>query len=291
MTHTRPPRSIVVGIDGSDAGLRAARWAVDEAVNRELPLRLVHVIEPGSEAVRLETEYAHIALRAARAAVVAVSPRVSVDTAVKRGGINAVLVRESRTAEMLCIGSASTGEPDRSTTRSLSAKLAHSAQCPVAVIGATDERAEAQAPCLAVVMTGSRAHEAMLRDALEEARLRRMPVMVVDSGPAVGVGADGDSPLARRLAQLRLSYPDVVVHSVVVQTDIGAFLAQITPAVAVTIVDGSALQHEVGLPETGSVPAGLNQGMRHQLGIASEEGQWPTRKPVTAELVSTSRAR
>ena len=49
MTRTQPPRSIVVGIDGSDAGLRAARWAVDEAANRGLALRLVHVIEPGSK--------------------------------------------------------------------------------------------------------------------------------------------------------------------------------------------------------------------------------------------------
>jgi nucleotide-binding universal stress UspA family protein len=56
MTRTQSPTSIVVGIDGSDAGVRAAQWAVDEAVSRDVPLRLVHITEPGSEAVRLETD-------------------------------------------------------------------------------------------------------------------------------------------------------------------------------------------------------------------------------------------
>ena len=36
-----PQRSVVVGIDGSQAAIQAAEWAVDEAVSREVPLRLV----------------------------------------------------------------------------------------------------------------------------------------------------------------------------------------------------------------------------------------------------------
>jgi nucleotide-binding universal stress UspA family protein len=39
-----PKPSVVVGIDGSQAAIRAAEWAVDEAVSREVPLRLVEVI-------------------------------------------------------------------------------------------------------------------------------------------------------------------------------------------------------------------------------------------------------
>jgi nucleotide-binding universal stress UspA family protein len=40
---------IVVGIDGSQAAVRAAEWAVDEAVSREVPLRLVEVITQRAE--------------------------------------------------------------------------------------------------------------------------------------------------------------------------------------------------------------------------------------------------
>jgi nucleotide-binding universal stress UspA family protein len=34
---------VVVGVDGSDAAITAAKWAIDEAVSRDVPLRIVHV--------------------------------------------------------------------------------------------------------------------------------------------------------------------------------------------------------------------------------------------------------
>jgi hypothetical protein len=44
MDHSSPSAPVIVGIDGSTAALRAALWAVDEAVSRDTPLRLVHVV-------------------------------------------------------------------------------------------------------------------------------------------------------------------------------------------------------------------------------------------------------
>jgi nucleotide-binding universal stress UspA family protein len=43
MTEQARTQSVVVGIDGSQAALDAATWAVAEAVSRGVPLRLVHV--------------------------------------------------------------------------------------------------------------------------------------------------------------------------------------------------------------------------------------------------------
>ena len=37
-------KSVVVGIDGSQAAVNAAKWAVDEAISRQMPLRLVYVV-------------------------------------------------------------------------------------------------------------------------------------------------------------------------------------------------------------------------------------------------------
>ena len=34
-------KSAVVGIDGSQAAVNAAKWAVDEAISRQIPVRLV----------------------------------------------------------------------------------------------------------------------------------------------------------------------------------------------------------------------------------------------------------
>jgi hypothetical protein len=42
MTNTADTRPAVIGVDGSQAALSAALWAVDEGVDREVPLRLVH---------------------------------------------------------------------------------------------------------------------------------------------------------------------------------------------------------------------------------------------------------
>ncbi len=47
-----PQPSVVVGIDGSQAAIQAAEWAVDEAVSREVPLRLVEVIRSRSSRPR-----------------------------------------------------------------------------------------------------------------------------------------------------------------------------------------------------------------------------------------------
>src|SRR5450755_2587353 len=104
MNHTQSAPSVVVGIDGSDAAIHAAQWAIDEALSRDIPLRLLHVIEAASEDIGLEGEYAETALRAANTAVEATGKPVSVDTAVIRGPIDAALVDESRAAEMLCVG-------------------------------------------------------------------------------------------------------------------------------------------------------------------------------------------
>ena len=38
-----PPKSVVVGVDGSQAAIRAARWAVDEVAGTDIPLRLLHI--------------------------------------------------------------------------------------------------------------------------------------------------------------------------------------------------------------------------------------------------------
>src|SRR5450755_4592969 len=46
MNESLTPPSVVVGIDGSRGAIQAALWAVDEAVSRDIPLRLLYAIEP-----------------------------------------------------------------------------------------------------------------------------------------------------------------------------------------------------------------------------------------------------
>jgi hypothetical protein len=49
MREVPAPPAVVVGVDGSRAAVRAALWAVDEAVSRDIPLRLVYALDPGED--------------------------------------------------------------------------------------------------------------------------------------------------------------------------------------------------------------------------------------------------
>ena len=60
---------VVVGVDGSDAAIDAAIGAIDEAVNRVVSLRIVHVThiqeQPAAtdDDFRLDVQYAEASLR------------------------------------------------------------------------------------------------------------------------------------------------------------------------------------------------------------------------------------
>jgi len=84
MNESAKPQPVVVGIDGSKAAIRAALWAVDEAVSRDVPLRLLHAIE---QADRRESgpATAETALRQARTAIEAAGTPVKMESEIAHG--------------------------------------------------------------------------------------------------------------------------------------------------------------------------------------------------------------
>ncbi len=88
MTGSELYRSVVVGIDGSLSAIRTAEWAVDEAVSRNVPLRLVYVTDvahPSFEEYEQEVKTAEAALRTAQSAVEALGQPVKVETVIEPG--------------------------------------------------------------------------------------------------------------------------------------------------------------------------------------------------------------
>lgn len=136
MSDPRPARAVVVGIDGSRAATHAALWAVDEAVNRDIPLRLVYVIDPSQLSAAGEgggQSAARAALHDASRKVEATGQPVKIETEVLCGRPLTKLMQESRSAAMLCVGSVGLDHV-RGRRGSVAATLAGSALCPVAVI-------------------------------------------------------------------------------------------------------------------------------------------------------------
>jgi nucleotide-binding universal stress UspA family protein len=226
-----PKPAVVVGIDGSQAAIQAAEWAVDEAVSREVPLRLVEVIpqqvEPAPFAsvgnVRMEVEYAEAALRIAAATVAAAGKPVKVETAILQGDSAATLIAESRNAEMVCVGSVGIGRFAKALLGSTVAELAEAASCPVAIIRTQQSRPKPGSSLIVVAVNDSPGNDDVVEQAIREAQLRHAPVL------ALGVWRDdlGEVPsdeLDRQVRFWNQRYPSVKIHAAATRTGIADFL-------------------------------------------------------------------
>ncbi|WP_044097196.1 universal stress protein [Mycobacterium canetti] len=218
MSDPRPARAVVVGIDGSRAATHAALWAVDEAVNRDIPLRLVYVIDPSQPSAAGEggggQSAARAALHDASREVEATGQPVKIETEVLCGRPLTKLMQESRSAAMLCVGSVGLDHV-RGRRGSVAATLAGSALCPVAVIHPSPAEPATTSQVSAVVAEVD--NGVVLRHAFEEARLRGVPLRAV----AVHAAETPDDVeqgsrlahvhLSRRLAHWTRLYPEVRV--------------------------------------------------------------------------------
>ncbi len=231
--------AIVVGVDGSVAASRAAVWAIDEAISRDIPLRLVAVperTEDAGDAYEDGTGEARSAVQAAAAAVRAEGRPVRVQTEVVSGAPTLILLEASRTAAMICVGALGLRHFGHHRVGSTSVALVGSAHCPVAVV-----RGSGQAAGWVVVELDDTPEAAtVLQSGVAQARLRSAPLRVLgawqsrsgDSQDGAAV-AEGNrmlgAQLDRRLSQWRHRYPDLDVTPVAVH---GSALGYLTEHVA-----------------------------------------------------------
>jgi nucleotide-binding universal stress UspA family protein len=238
--------SVVVGVDGSRAATHAALWAVDEAVSRDVSLRLVYVIDPmnsshpGDHTGRLAA--ARAALHDAHRAVDAAGQTVKVESEILWGKPLTKLMEESRSAAMICVGSIGLNHACRGGD-STAAALAGLAPCPVAVVRRPLGRQATPHVSSVVVPVDN---GMVLRHAFEEAILRgaTLRAISVSRAGALRDGSDaGDgnrlaqAQMRRRLARWTRLYPDVPVESVVVQGSVEEYLAANDEADQVFVTD------------------------------------------------------
>lgn len=227
---------IVVGIDGSDSALEAARWAADEAARKRASLRLVsvvHVPVAGSyvgdvglgfdmtEDLRAESQRM---LEQARSALVEQQPELNVATTVLVGPAIPSLVEESSVAGLMVVGSRGLGGFRGMLVGSTAVALASRGRCPVAVIRGSGGRSGP----VVVGVDGSATSDAAVELAFEEASVRGAELVAVHTWLEQGsdaartaavesaIGGDAASTrgmraLAERLAGWAEKYPDVTV--------------------------------------------------------------------------------
>lgn len=220
----RSPRCVVVGADGSRSAMRAALWAVDEAMDRSVPLRFVYATEFP------ETVHAQCAIRDALAAVAATDKPVKVESEIVQDRPIAALLAESRSAAMVCVGSTGLQHAMHGHIGSTASALANSAHCPVAVVPITSDPAPSGA--VLAVVDEAHANRAVLQLAIREARLRGAPLQVMtawshhgDGLPDVDNAPAALARLERDLAPWRRGNPDVDIRPIAQHGGVVNYLA------------------------------------------------------------------
>jgi nucleotide-binding universal stress UspA family protein len=244
MTSDDSPGPVVVGIDGSDAAIGAAEWAAKEAVHQDVPLRLVHVIQiadgpiASTGAYPAEKNYAETSLRAACSAVAATGLPVKIDTAVLCGDVDSALIAESSNATLICVGSLGISRVASRVVGSTATTLAEHARCPVAIIRRTEDGPLPGAGLIAAVLDDEPGNDEVMRWAMEEARVRRAPVL------ALGVWRwalfkIGDEKFYRRLDHWLRRYPDVEVEVASTRMSVTRYLEGCIGRVQLAVIDGA----------------------------------------------------
>ncbi|ORW25819.1 hypothetical protein AWC19_06325 [Mycobacterium palustre] len=242
MAPSHVPSSVVVGIDGSDAAIAAALWAADEAIARDVPLRLIHAADstvmpsgPGQD-FRRHLMDAEPMLRAAAAAVAATGKTVKVESSVVTAGPRAGLISESRAAELVCVGSLGIPRVGH-VLGSTAAALGNAAFCPVAIICPDDTRSTPGGGWIVVSVDNSPDSDLIIKTGFFEAGLRNAPLMALGVGAALTSG----ERLDHRLKSWRHRFPEVRVHTMRAPGGVAEFIAESPEPIQLAVIGSGQL--------------------------------------------------
>ena len=159
--------------------MNAALWAIDEAISRDIPLRLVYAIDPDTatgsdnQSAARDLETAEIAVRHAFMAIESTEKPVKIEVEILQDRPIRALKEASRWAAMLCVGSMGLRHSSHGRIGSTATALATSAHCPVAIVHGPPTTA--QPGWVVAEVSGSTTSDCALRRAVEEAQLRDAP--------------------------------------------------------------------------------------------------------------------
>ncbi|WP_123024458.1 universal stress protein [Mycolicibacterium stellerae] len=219
---------VVVGVDGSRAALNAVRWATAEAVNLDVPLRIVHVTPIGEQASCRDA-----VLERAEDAAIQTMESVRLDSVLAVGNPGDVLVGESPHAQMMCVGARARQFAQSPLFGPTASALAERARCPVAIIRSRGDGTASIDGVVAVVLSDEADNDDVIHLAMHEGRLRRATVRQID----------------RRTDSWVRRYPDVDVETVAAGTGHAG-------------LDGKRPAAGVGLAVVGGADANRITGLR-----------------------------
>ncbi|MDD2817951.1 MAG: universal stress protein [Candidatus Nanopelagicales bacterium] len=276
MFHNR----VVVGFDGSEPSLGAARWAAREAQTRGLGLTVIHATVPPMSSSGAWGPSAPISLDAldeirtsaqtSLDAFAATLPSADIQTLVQVGSPTGILLAASESAALIVVGSRGHGGFKELLLGSVSQQLVTHADCPVAVI--RDDRV-IDATAVVVGVDGSAASHAAVDFAFDYASRHHLRVLAVHAWdvPSFDLIVMPNTPVpiqigdiantevrlaAELLAGYEARYPDVTLETRVIRT---------TPANAILSAEPEAAAIVMGTRGHGAVVGSIIGSVSHSV--------------------------
>jgi nucleotide-binding universal stress UspA family protein len=246
-----PPKSVVVGVDGSRAAIRAARWAVDEVAGTDTPLRLVYVTEPNPAASPRDASTALTAaeevVHNACSAIEEMGKPVKVEAEIVDGHPVAALIAASRSTTLLCVGDTGAAQHPDVWLGSTAKQLAESGHCSVAII--RGDRHDTGAPghgWIVALADDSPDGIDVLQMALHEARHRCARLRVLTAAESSSGNREDPDPVRGDSSMKRCmeTYPEVEIDTVRLEGSLLDYLAEHAASVELAVV-GSAQTGEL----------------------------------------------
>ena len=185
-----PGRDVVVGVDGTEVGLGAVRWAAQEAARRNAPLRILHAAPylgrrgptgaPPPELPRARGITA-VAYTVARHT----EPGVKSSAEVVPGDPVTALLQAAAGGQLVVLGSSTTGAPDEMVLATVAARVAARSPVPVVIVPRRRGGEPRGRPAVAILGVGERADdEAVALFAATAAQRSGLPLSVLQTRPS-----------------------------------------------------------------------------------------------------------
>ncbi|MFF7213733.1 universal stress protein [Streptomyces sp. NPDC008238] len=271
---------VVAGVDGSASSLDAVEEAAREALWRQAELRVVHGLSlpampmhvpmdpaplgPPEDSLRKAAErFVREAAEHARRT----APQVDVTSAVMNGDALTVLELQSRTADLVVVGSRGMGGFIGMLLGSTAVFLTAHGQCPVMVVR---EPPVVSGPVLLGV-DGSTAGDKAVDFAFAEAVLRGAEVVALHAGADPSRAADEGAEMTRALAPHREKRPNVAVRHALVHEGPREALIEASRTAQLTVVGARGRGGFAGLL-MGSVSQALMQHAHSPVAVVRGKG-------------------
>ncbi|MFJ6934416.1 universal stress protein [Streptomyces sp. NPDC101132] len=255
MTH-----HVAIGVDGSPESLAAARWAAQEAVLRQVPLRLVHAVDWPLDPTlpvlgkRDIDRWADQVLTEAAQELHRRHPHLEITTRCPTGRPAAALAAEAADAALLVLGSRGLGGLVGFIIGSVALSTVVATDTPVVLVRVADDPDGPGTGTAAEVLVGVDIHEAgdrVLAFAFEEAERRGCSLRAVHGWkmpPAYAYvpffDPDNERDIGRSVTHMvddmllpwRHKYPDVNVTTSVFMGSAGERLVQASKGAGLVVV-------------------------------------------------------